>query len=117
MMMVSTNRDGFLTVNELLTSPEEYQFGSPNNWTNELDGLRCYAPNPESSILNEWPFITENSNFTVFQNILEACARNGTENIIDEYIWLGTNPVEEDSDRFNYDGVSIDVFSHQAVME
>ena len=55
------NRDGFLTVNELLTSPEEYQFGSPNNWTNELDGLRCYAPNPESSILNEWPFITENS--------------------------------------------------------
>ena len=99
------NRDGFLTVNELLTSPEEYMFGAPSNWTNEIDGLRCYAPNPESSILSDWPFISENSNVTLLTNILEACARNGTENIIDEYIWLGTNPIEEDSDRFNYDGV------------
>ena len=99
------NRDGFLSINELLTSSEEYIYGAPSNWTNELDGMRCYAPNPESSILSEWPFITENSNFTKFQNILSACARNGTENVIDEYIWLGTNPISEDSDRFNFDGV------------
>ena len=99
------NRDGFLTVNELLTSPEEYMFGAPSNWTNEIDGLRCYAPNPESSILSDWPFISENANVTLLTNILDACARNGTENIIDEYIWLGTNPIEDDSDRFNYDGV------------
>jgi hypothetical protein len=99
------NRDGFLTVSELLTSPEEYAFGAPGNWTNELDGLRCYAPAPESSALNDWPFISENSNITLFENILSACARNGTAEIIDEYIWLGTNPVEADSDRFNYDGV------------
>ena len=99
------NRDGFLSVNELLTSPEEYLYGAPTNWTNELDGLRCHAPNPESSILNEWPFISESSNSTKFTNILEACARNGTDGVIDEYVWLGTNPVEEDSDRFNYDGV------------
>ena len=99
------NRDGFMTVNELLTSPEEYMFGAPTNWTNELDGMRCYAPNPESSILSEWPFISESINSTKLTNILDACARNGTNGVIDEYIWLGTNPIEEDSDRFNYDGV------------
>ena len=99
------DRDGFLSLSELLTSPEEYSYGAPSNWTNELDGLRCYAPNPESSILYDWPFITENSNITLFENILSACARNATDGIIDEYIWLGTNPIEDDSDRFNYDGV------------
>ena len=99
------DRDGFLSLSELLTSPEEYSYGAPSNWTNELDGLRCYAPNPESSILYDWPFITQNSNITLFENILSACARNATDGIIDEYIWLGTNPIEDDSDRFNYDGV------------
>jgi hypothetical protein len=99
------DRNGFLTVNEMLTSPEEYMFGAPGNWTNELDGLRCYAPNPESSILYDWPFISENKNYTLFENILPACARNGTSDIIDEYIWLGTNPIEDDSDRYNFDGV------------
>ena len=99
------DRNGFLSVDELLTSPEEYAFGSPSNWTNELDGLRCYAPSPESSELNDWPFISENLKYTLFQNILSACARNGTEGVIDEYVWLGTNPNSPDSDRFNYDGV------------
>ena len=99
------DRNGFLTVSEMLTSPEEYAYGAPSNWTNELDGLRCHAPNPEFSVLTDWPFITEDSNFTTFKNILSACARNGTADIFDEYIWLGTNPVEADSDRFNYDGV------------
>ena len=99
------NRDGFMSISELLTSPEEYIFGASSNWTNELDGLRCHAPNPESSVLSEWPFITENSSTTRFTNILDACARNGTVGVIDEYLWLGTNPIEEDSDRFNYDGV------------
>ena len=99
------NRDGFMSVNELLTSPEEYLYGAPTNWTNELDGLRCHAPNPESSVLDEWPFISESINSTKLTNILEACARNGTDDVIDEYVWLGTNPVEDDSDRFNYDGV------------
>ena len=43
------NRDGFLSINELLTSSEEYIYGAPSNWTNELDGMRCYAliPNPQ----------------------------------------------------------------------
>ena len=99
------NRDGFMSISELLTSPEEYIFGASSNWTNELDGLRCHAPNPESSLLAEWPFITETPNATRFMNILDACARNGTVGVIDEYLWLGTNPIEEDSDRFNYDGV------------
>ena len=99
------NRDGFLSLSELLTSPEEYSYGAPSNWTNELDGLRCYAPAPESSILYDWPFISQNANITLFENILSACARNATSGIIDEYIWLGTNPIEDDSDRFNYDGV------------
>ena len=99
------NRDGFLTISESFTSPEEYAFGAPDYWTNELDGLRCYSPDPEASVLYDWPFISLESNLTTFENIPAACARNGTEDIIDQDIWLGTNPLEEDSDRFNYDGV------------
>ena len=98
------NRDGFLTASEMLTSPEEYAYGAPSNWTTELDGMRCYHPNPESSDLLEWPFISINRNVTYFVNILDACARNGTANIFDEHIWLGTNPLESDSDRFSWDG-------------
>ena len=45
------------------------------------------------------------ANKTKFTNILDACARNGTDDVFDEYIWLGTNPLEEDSDRFYFDGV------------
>ena len=63
------------------------------------------CPNPESSVLSDWPFITEQANKTKFTNILDACARNGTDDVFDEYIWLGTNPLEEDSDRFYFDGV------------
>ena len=99
------DRDGFVTLNEMLTSSEEYSYNSPGNWTNELDGLRCYAPGPGTALLYEWPFISSDSNFTNFPNILSACARNGTANVIDEYIWLGTNPLDEDSDRYNWDGV------------
>ncbi len=99
------NRDGFLTINEMLTSSEEYQFNSPANWTNELDGLRCYSPGPGSAALYDWPFISSDNNYTYFPNLLSACARNGTSNVIDEYIWLGTNPLDEDSDRYNWDGV------------
>ncbi len=97
------NRDGYMTESELLTAYEEYIYGASSNWTNELDGLRCYSPNPVSSVLNDWPFI--NSNSTLLPNILSACARNGTDDIIDENIWLGTNPTQADSDRYAYDGV------------
>ena len=62
-------------------------------------------PLPGTALLYEWPFISSDSNFTNFPNILSACARNGTANVIDEYIWLGTNPLDEDSDRYNWDGV------------
>ncbi|MEL0100092.1 MAG: hypothetical protein VW862_00145, partial [Euryarchaeota archaeon] len=71
----------------------------------ELDGLRCYSPGPGSAALYDWPFISSDNNYTYFPNLLSACARNGTSNVIDEYIWLGTNPLDEDSDRYNWDGV------------
>ncbi|MDP6870321.1 MAG: hypothetical protein QGI21_06080 [Candidatus Poseidoniaceae archaeon] len=99
------NRDGFMTVSELLTSSEEYNYGAPGNWTTELDGLRCYSPDPEGSPLSSWPFISLNMTHTLFYNILDACAANGTDGIVDENIWLGTNPVDDDSDRYNFDGV------------
>ena len=98
------DRNGFLTISEMLTSPEEYAYGAPSNWTNELDGLRCIHPNPGSSDLMEWPFITSDYNLTYFVNILDACAINGTEGIFDEHIWLGTNPLDADSDRYTWDG-------------
>ena len=50
------DRDGFLSVAEMYTSPEEYQYGMPGNFTTELDGLWCSATLPQGSILTQWPF-------------------------------------------------------------
>ncbi|MDE0857320.1 MAG: hypothetical protein OSA38_01985 [Candidatus Poseidoniaceae archaeon] len=99
------NRDGILSVTERFTSPEEYRQGAPSNHTNELDGLWCSASLPEGSILLNWPFIPTGSNAT-FENLLAACTTNAT-NIVDEDLWLGTDPLLDDSDRYHWDGFSI----------
>ena len=96
------NRDGILTTTELYTSSEEYLFGAPQNHTNELDGLWCVATPPEGSILSNWPYIPTGANAT-FQNLINACATNSTSEI-GEDMWLGTDPLLEDSDRYNWDG-------------
>jgi hypothetical protein len=99
------NRDGELSVTERFTSPEEYSQGTPSNHTNELDGLWCSASLPEGSILVNWPFIPTGANAT-FKNILDACTTNAT-NVVDEDLWLGTDPLLDDSDRYHWDGFSI----------
>ena len=99
------NRDGVLSVTERFTSPEEYMQGAPLNHTTELDGLWCSASLPEGSILVNWPFIPTGANAT-FQNILAACTTNAT-NVVDEDLWLGTDPLLDDSDRYHWDGFSI----------
>ena len=96
------NRDGILSPTEWYTSSEEYSFGSPDNHTTELDGLWCIATLPEGSILTNWPYIPTGSNAT-FQNLLSACATDSTTQI-GEDMWLGTDPLLEDSDRYNWDG-------------
>ena len=99
------NRDGILSMTELYTSSEEYLYGAPQNHTNELDGLWCIATPPEGSILTNWPYIPTGANAT-FQNLISACATNTTSEIgVD--MWLGTDPLLEDSDRYNWDGFAL----------
>ena len=80
------NRDGFLTVAEQYTSPEEYRYGMPGNFTHELDGLWCSATLPQGSVLTQWPFISNGANAS-FVNILSACTTNVT-GVVGEDLWL-----------------------------
>ncbi|MCH2645092.1 MAG: hypothetical protein MKZ54_07375, partial [Candidatus Poseidoniaceae archaeon] len=99
------NRDGFLSVAEQYTSPEEYQHGMPSNFTTELDGLWCYATLPQGSILTQWTFIYTGANAS-FQNLLSACTTNVT-GVVGEDLWLGTDPLLDDSDRYSWDGFAV----------
>ena len=99
------NRDGFISVAEQYTSPEEYRYGSPSNFTTELDGLWCAATLPQGSVITQWPYINTGVNAS-FQNILPACTTNATS-VGGEDLWLGTDPLLEDSDRYSWDGFSI----------
>ncbi|MCH1481538.1 MAG: hypothetical protein L7T81_04795 [Candidatus Poseidoniaceae archaeon] len=98
------NRDGIMSFNEWYTSSEEYIYGAPSNHTTELDGLWCAATLPEGSILTNWPYIPTGVNAT-FQNILAACTNS--ESPVGEDLWLGTDPLLKDSDRYNWDGFNV----------
>ena len=98
------NRDGIMNQNEWYTSSEEYIHGAPSNHTTELDGLWCSASLPEGALLTNWPFIPTGTNAT-FQNLLPACTN--AESPIGEDLWLGTDPLLKDSDRYTWDGFSI----------
>ncbi|MBF15108.1 MAG: hypothetical protein CMA97_06310 [Euryarchaeota archaeon] len=102
---LDVNRDGFLSVAEQYTSPEEYQYGMPGNFTTELDGLWCYATLPQGSVLTQWPFISNGLNAS-FQNLLSACTTNVT-GVVGEDLWLGTDPLLDDSDRYSWDGFAV----------
>ena len=99
------DRDGILSDSERFTAPEEYAYGSPSNFTAELDGLWCHATLPEGSILKNWPFLPSGANAT-FHNLLEACTSRAI-NPVGEDLWLGTDPLLDDSDRYLWDGFSI----------
>ena len=99
------NRDGVLSTTERFSSPEEYIQGAPLNHTTELDGMWCSATLPEGSIFKSWPFIPAGQNAT-FKHLLSACTENASM-VIDEDLWLGTDPLLADSDRYHWDGFSI----------
>ncbi|MBT60593.1 MAG: hypothetical protein CMA63_03440 [Euryarchaeota archaeon] len=99
------NRDGVLSTTERYSSPEEYIQGAPSYHTTELDGLWCSASLPDGSVFENWPYIPTGPNAT-FQNLLAACTTNAT-NVLDEDLWLGTDPLLEDSDRYHWDGFSV----------
>lgn len=99
------DRDGTLSLSERFTAPEEYSFGTTANFTTELDGLWCHATLPEGSVWKNWPFLPSGANAT-FHNILPACTTNSTSPV-GEDMWLGTDPLLDDSDRYNWDGFSI----------
>ena len=77
----------------------------PGNFTHELDGLWCSATLPQGSVLTQWPFITNGANAS-FVNILSACTNNVT-GVVGEDLWLGTDPLLDDSDRYSWDGFAI----------
>ncbi|HII20896.1 MAG TPA: hypothetical protein HA312_06710, partial [Candidatus Poseidonia sp.] len=99
------DRDGILSDSERFTAPEEYAYGSPSNFTAELDGLWCHATLPEGSILKNWPFLPSGANAT-FHNLLDACTSRAI-NPVGEDLWLGTDPLLDDSDRYLWDGFSV----------
>ena len=99
------NRDGILSDSERYTAPEEYAYGMPSNFTAELDGLWCYATEPEGSVLKNWPYLPSGNNAT-FHNLLAACTKTAV-NPVGEDLWLGTDPLMDDSDRYLWDGFSI----------
>ena len=100
------NRDGTISVSERFTSPEEYAYGTPMNHTTEIDGLWCKSSLPDGAPFDNWPYIINGDNAT-FKNILIACAVRG-ESGIDTDLWLGTDPMREDSDRWEWTNFSND---------
>ena len=102
------DRDGLYEPHEWFNNTEEYAMGSPDNWTTEVDGLRCsYTPpeGPSSNDDGEWPYLTAE-----WPNIYSACTES-VDATYGEDVWLGTNPSEADSDRFWYDGFSVNEYS------
>ena len=99
------DRDGILSDAERFTAPEEYAHGTPANFTAELDGLWCYATLPEGAMLKNWPFLPSGANAT-FHNLLPACTSRAV-NPVGEDLWLGTDPLLDDSDRYLWDGFSV----------
>ena len=99
------DRDGVMTASERFTAPEEYAHGTPLSYTPELDGLWCHATLPEGATLKVWPYIPTGVNAT-FQNLLAACTQNASMPV-GEDMWLGTDPLLDDSDRYNWDGFAV----------
>ena len=99
------DRDGIMSDAERYTAPEEYAYGTPLNFTAELDGLWCHATLPEGSVLKTWPYLPSGANAT-FHNLLSACT-NRAVNPVGEDLWLGTDPLLDDSDRYLWDGFSV----------
>ena len=99
------NRDGVMSEAERYTAPEEYAHGMPSNYTTELDGLWCFATLPNGALLKNWPYISSGANAT-FHNLLPACTNRDVPHI-GEDLWLGTDPLLDDSDRYLWDGFSI----------
>ena len=98
------DRDGFISESEKLTGPEEYWYGAPSNWTTELDGLRCHYSPPDATEIAYWPFLPS-GDFTGLYNLLDACTSNETYAFAGD-IWLGTNPISDDSDMYFYDSIT-----------
>ena len=65
----------------------------------------CIRDSPQGSILTQWPFISTGANAS-FQNLLSACTTNVT-GVVSEDLWLGTDPLLDDSDRYSWDGFAV----------
>ena len=78
------NGDGSIDEGELFTNTEEYQFGIPDGWITERDGLWCWG---------EIHGLEENSCQTTHER---PTGESG---------WMGTDPRFSDSDYFFWDEI------------
>ena len=93
-----------LVVDNTATGELEWEVKPSQLFTGRL-GLSFISTLPDGSILKSWPYLPSGNNAT-FQNLLAACTTNAT-NVVDEDLWLGTDPLLEDSDRYHWDGFSV----------
>ena len=78
------NGDGSIDEGELFTNTEEYEFGIPDNWVTERDGLWCWGK---------------------IQGLEENSCQNTHERPTGESGWMGTDPRFSDSDYFFWDEI------------
>ncbi len=98
------DRNGVVDDIERYTNEEEYRYGMPVFHVDELDGLWCTASLPDGAPFDDWPYISTTADL-VLDNLLAACTTNATTTF-DEDLWLGTNPLNDDSDHMAWNGVS-----------
>lgn len=98
------DRNGVVDDIERYTNEEEYRHGMPVFHVDELDGLWCAASLPDGAPFDDWPYISTDAEH-VLDNLLAACTTNSTSTF-DEDLWLGTNPLNSDSDHMNWNGVA-----------
>jgi len=93
------DRDGIISVHEMFIGAEEYSYGMPSNHTTELDGLWCHHSPLDMVNETSWPFLGDE-----FDNIPDACTTNSTWFWEEVDMWMGTDPMNSDSDHhsFNY---------------
>ena len=78
------DRDGILTVAERYTNAEEYAYGTPSNWTTELDGLRVMTP-----LGQELPF-----GLPAPRPCHRPACGDRVDRPLEDDIWLKLNPLD-----------------------
>ena len=101
------DRDGIMSDAERYTALEEYAYGTPLNFTAELDGLWCHATLPAGLGPEDVAgFLAVGRKRNLFHNLLSACTDRAV-NPVGEDLWLGTRPAARRLRLIPWDGFSV----------